>query len=173
MLTVLVRNGLATTEPRTVRASGRQIEVMWMMITDAGRRRLPRRKSAGWLRSLESGILSNQAAGMTFPRGCQYLGRRTAASQRASEACERTVPISFGHVFSFGPRFGGAAGVGNWLETAKPGIRQCRKVEITVWPVSPRRAVTSAARNTASTRGTRAERPLPSWKWSLGRCPRL
>jgi hypothetical protein len=40
-----------------------------MMITDAGRRRLPRRKSAGWLRSLESGILSNQAAGMTFPRG--------------------------------------------------------------------------------------------------------
>jgi len=40
MLADLVRDGLATTEPGTVRASGRQIEVMWMMITDAGRRAL-------------------------------------------------------------------------------------------------------------------------------------
>jgi hypothetical protein len=40
MLADLVRDGLATTEPGSVRASGRQIEVMWMMITDAGRRAL-------------------------------------------------------------------------------------------------------------------------------------
>jgi hypothetical protein len=37
MLADLIRDGLATTEPGTVRANGRQIEVMWMMITEAGR----------------------------------------------------------------------------------------------------------------------------------------
>jgi hypothetical protein len=36
----LVRNGLATAEPRTVRARRRLIKVMWMTITDAGRRAL-------------------------------------------------------------------------------------------------------------------------------------
>jgi hypothetical protein len=32
MLADLVRDGFATTEPGMVRASGRQIEVRWMMI---------------------------------------------------------------------------------------------------------------------------------------------
>lgn len=36
ILADLIRDGLATTEPGTMRASGRQIEVMWIMITDAG-----------------------------------------------------------------------------------------------------------------------------------------
>jgi hypothetical protein len=40
MLADLVRDGLATTEPGTVRANGRKIEVMWMMITETGRRAL-------------------------------------------------------------------------------------------------------------------------------------
>ena len=40
MLADLVRDGLATIEPGTVRASGRQIEVMWLMITNAGRKAL-------------------------------------------------------------------------------------------------------------------------------------
>jgi ribosomal protein L34 len=38
MLADLGRDGFATTEPGMVRASGRQIEVRWMMITDSGRR---------------------------------------------------------------------------------------------------------------------------------------
>jgi hypothetical protein len=40
MLADLVRDGLATIEPGTVRASVRQIEVMWLMITEAGRQAL-------------------------------------------------------------------------------------------------------------------------------------
>jgi DNA-binding PadR family transcriptional regulator len=36
----LVRDGLATAEPRTVRSGRRLIEVKWMRITDAGRRAL-------------------------------------------------------------------------------------------------------------------------------------
>jgi DNA-binding PadR family transcriptional regulator len=40
MLRDLVRNGLATSEPRTVRSGQRLIEVKWMTITDAGRREL-------------------------------------------------------------------------------------------------------------------------------------
>jgi hypothetical protein len=37
MLADLIRDGLATTQPGTVRTGSRQIEVMWMMITDVGR----------------------------------------------------------------------------------------------------------------------------------------
>jgi hypothetical protein len=40
MLRDLVRDGLATAEPRTVRSGRRLIEVKWMTITDAGRRAL-------------------------------------------------------------------------------------------------------------------------------------
>jgi hypothetical protein len=36
----LVRDGLATAEPRTVRSGRRIIQVRWMTITDAGRRAL-------------------------------------------------------------------------------------------------------------------------------------
>jgi hypothetical protein len=38
MLTGLVLAGLATTQPETIRAGGRTIEVGFMRITDAGRR---------------------------------------------------------------------------------------------------------------------------------------
>jgi hypothetical protein len=40
LLAFLVRNRLATMEPGTVRAGGRKIEVVWVIITDAGRRSL-------------------------------------------------------------------------------------------------------------------------------------
>jgi len=40
LLALLVRDGLATTQPGTMRAGRRQIEVVWVMITDAGRRAL-------------------------------------------------------------------------------------------------------------------------------------
>jgi hypothetical protein len=40
VLTSLVRVGLATAEPDTVRAGKRQIEIVRMTITDAGRRAL-------------------------------------------------------------------------------------------------------------------------------------
>ena len=40
LLALLVRDGLATTQPGTMRAGGRQIEVVWVMITDAGQRAL-------------------------------------------------------------------------------------------------------------------------------------
>ena len=40
LLAVLVRDGLAAAEPGTVRTGRRQIEVVWVMITDAGRRAL-------------------------------------------------------------------------------------------------------------------------------------
>jgi hypothetical protein len=36
----LVRRGLATMQPGTMRAGRRQIKVVWVMITDAGRRAL-------------------------------------------------------------------------------------------------------------------------------------
>jgi hypothetical protein len=39
MLADLISNGLATIEPGTVRSSGRQIDVMWMM-REAGDRRM-------------------------------------------------------------------------------------------------------------------------------------
>jgi hypothetical protein len=40
LLTALVREGLGTTQPGTIRTGGRQMEVVWMMITDAGQRAL-------------------------------------------------------------------------------------------------------------------------------------
>ena len=40
LLALLVRDGLATTQPGTMRAGRRQIEVVWVMITDAGQRAL-------------------------------------------------------------------------------------------------------------------------------------
>ena len=40
MLADLTREGLATTEPGTMRAGGRQIEVRWPTITDGGRQAL-------------------------------------------------------------------------------------------------------------------------------------
>jgi len=40
MLVDLIGDGLATTEPGTARVGGQQINVRWMMITDAGRRAL-------------------------------------------------------------------------------------------------------------------------------------
>jgi hypothetical protein len=40
LLALLVRNGLATTQPGTMRAGGRQIKVVWVMITDVGQRAL-------------------------------------------------------------------------------------------------------------------------------------
>jgi hypothetical protein len=45
MLRDLVREGLATAGPRTVRSGQRLIEVKWMRITDAGRRALSLRGS--------------------------------------------------------------------------------------------------------------------------------
>jgi hypothetical protein len=40
MLADLIGDGLATTEPGAARVGGQQINVRWMMITDAGRRAL-------------------------------------------------------------------------------------------------------------------------------------
>jgi hypothetical protein len=40
LLALLVRDGLATTQPGTMRAGRRQIEVVWVMITDSGQRAL-------------------------------------------------------------------------------------------------------------------------------------
>jgi hypothetical protein len=40
VLAALVRQGLATKQPGTVRAGRRQMEVVWVMITDAGQRAL-------------------------------------------------------------------------------------------------------------------------------------
>ncbi len=40
LLAALVRDGLATTQPGTTRARGRQLEVVWVMITEAGQRAL-------------------------------------------------------------------------------------------------------------------------------------
>jgi hypothetical protein len=40
LLAVLVRDGLAITQPGTTRAGRRRLEVAWVMITDAGRRAL-------------------------------------------------------------------------------------------------------------------------------------
>jgi hypothetical protein len=40
LLAALVRQGLATTQPGTIRAGRRQVEVVWVMITDAGQRAL-------------------------------------------------------------------------------------------------------------------------------------
>jgi hypothetical protein len=40
LLALLVRDGLATTQPGTMRAGRRQIKVLWVMITDAGQRAL-------------------------------------------------------------------------------------------------------------------------------------
>jgi hypothetical protein len=40
LLAALVRDGLATTQRGTMRAGRRRIEVVWMTITDAGRRAL-------------------------------------------------------------------------------------------------------------------------------------
>jgi hypothetical protein len=37
LLAALVHDGLATTQPGTIRAGRRQLEVVWIMITDAGR----------------------------------------------------------------------------------------------------------------------------------------
>jgi hypothetical protein len=37
LLAALVRDGLATTQPGTIRAGKRQVKVVWVMITDAGR----------------------------------------------------------------------------------------------------------------------------------------
>jgi hypothetical protein len=44
MLNGLVRNGLATIEPGTVRTGTRQITVLWVAITDVGRDMLGREK---------------------------------------------------------------------------------------------------------------------------------
>jgi len=40
LLAALVRDGLATTQPGTIRVGGRQLGVVWVMITDAGHRAL-------------------------------------------------------------------------------------------------------------------------------------
>ena len=40
LLAALVRQGLAITQPGTIRAGRRQVEVVWVMITDAGQRAL-------------------------------------------------------------------------------------------------------------------------------------
>jgi hypothetical protein len=40
LLTRLVRDGLATAEPRAMRAGRRPIKLTWLTITDAGRRAL-------------------------------------------------------------------------------------------------------------------------------------
>ena len=40
LLAALVRDGLASTQPGTMRAGRRQLEVVWIMITDAGHRAL-------------------------------------------------------------------------------------------------------------------------------------
>ena len=40
LLALLVRDGLATTQPGTMRAGRRQIKVLWVMITDVGQRAL-------------------------------------------------------------------------------------------------------------------------------------
>ena len=40
LLALLVRDGLATTQRGTMRAGRRRIEVVWVMITDAGQRAL-------------------------------------------------------------------------------------------------------------------------------------
>jgi hypothetical protein len=40
LLALLVRDGLATTQPGTMRAGRRQIEVVWVTITGAGQRAL-------------------------------------------------------------------------------------------------------------------------------------
>jgi hypothetical protein len=40
LLAALVRDGLATTQPGTIRAGKRQVKVVWVMITDAGHRAL-------------------------------------------------------------------------------------------------------------------------------------
>ena len=40
LLALLVRDGLATTQPGTMPASRRQIKVLWVMITDAVQRAL-------------------------------------------------------------------------------------------------------------------------------------
>jgi hypothetical protein len=40
LLALLVRDGLAATQPGTMRAGRRQIKVVWVMITDAGQRAL-------------------------------------------------------------------------------------------------------------------------------------
>jgi hypothetical protein len=40
LLALLVHDGLAATQPGTVRAGRRRIEVIWVMITDAGERAL-------------------------------------------------------------------------------------------------------------------------------------
>jgi hypothetical protein len=41
LLAALARDGLATTQLGTIRAGGRQLEVVWVMITDAGHRLSP------------------------------------------------------------------------------------------------------------------------------------
>ena len=40
LLAVLVRDGLATKQPGTIRPGGRPLKVVWVMITDAGHRAL-------------------------------------------------------------------------------------------------------------------------------------
>jgi hypothetical protein len=40
LLAALLRDGLATTQPGTIRAGRRQVKVVWVMITDAGHRAL-------------------------------------------------------------------------------------------------------------------------------------
>jgi hypothetical protein len=40
LLAALVRDGLATAQPGTIRVGGRQLGVVWVMITDAGHRAL-------------------------------------------------------------------------------------------------------------------------------------
>ena len=40
LLAALVRDGLATTQPGTMRADRRQVKVVWVMITDGGHRAL-------------------------------------------------------------------------------------------------------------------------------------
>jgi hypothetical protein len=40
LLAALLREGLATKQPGTIRAGGRRLGVVWVMITDAGQRAL-------------------------------------------------------------------------------------------------------------------------------------
>jgi hypothetical protein len=40
LLAALVRDGLATKQPGTIRPGGRPLKVVWVMITDAGHRAL-------------------------------------------------------------------------------------------------------------------------------------
>jgi hypothetical protein len=100
LLAVLVRDGLASTQPGTTRAGRRRLEVVWVMITDAGRRALDR--STRWrrasddrpLRSAGGSATAGSDAPADFGAHSLRAGFLTSAARRgASEFKMRDVPL--------------------------------------------------------------------------------